>query len=59
MIDARKKADLYRKNFLKKHGIKQADISKLERRNKNLSFRTLKRLAVGMGRTPKVEFIRR
>ena len=59
MIDARKKADLYRKNFLKKNGIKQADISKLERRNKNLSVRTLKRLAAGMGRTPKVEFIRR
>lgn len=54
MIDARKKADLYRKNFLKKNGIKQADISKLERRNKNLSFRTLKRLAAGMGVLPKL-----
>ena len=58
MIDARKETGLTQKELSEKTGIAQADISKLERGNANPSLRTLKRLAVGMGRTLKVEFVK-
>lgn len=38
-------------------GITQGDISKLERGNVNPSIRTLQRLAKGMGKVLKIEFI--
>lgn len=58
MIDARKESGLTQKELSEKTGINQADISKLERGNANPSLITLKRLAVGMGCTLKVEFAR-
>ena len=58
MIDARKETGLTQKELADRTGIAQADISKLERGNANPSLRTLKRLAIGLGRTLKVEFAR-
>ena len=56
MIDARKSTGLTQKQLSEKTGITQADISKLESRNANPSFRTLQRLASGMGMKVKIEF---
>ena len=57
MIDARKASGLTQKQLSERTGIAQADISKLESGNANPSLKTLQRLAAGMGRKVKVEFL--
>ncbi len=57
LIDARKAAGLTQKELSEKTGIAQGDISKLENGSGNPSLRTLKRLAEGMGKTLRIEFV--
>ncbi len=57
LIDARKAAGLTQKELSEKTGIAQSDISKLENGSGNPSLRTLKRLAEGMGKTLRIEFV--
>ena len=57
IIDARKEAGLTQKELAEKTGIAQGDISKLERGVANPSIKTLQRLALGMGKTLKIEFL--
>lgn len=57
MIDARQESGITQKELAKRTGIAQGDISKLERGNVNPSIRTLQRLAKGMGKVLKIEFI--
>ncbi|MCC8076210.1 MAG: helix-turn-helix domain-containing protein [Clostridiales bacterium] len=57
MIEARRETGLTQKELSERTGISQGDISKLERGNGNPSLRTLQRLAAGLGRTLKIEFV--
>lgn len=57
MIDARQESGITQKELAKRTGIAQGDISKLERGNVNPSIRTLQRLAKGMGKVLKIEFV--
>lgn len=57
MIDAGQYDRITQKELAKRTGIAQGDISKLERGNVNLSIRTLQRLAKGMSKVLKIEFI--
>ena len=57
LIDARKASGLTQKQLAEITGIAQADISKLENGNANPSLRTLQRLASGMGKSLKIEFV--
>lgn len=57
MIDARKDANFSQKKLAEKTGIGQADISKIENGNANPSLRTLMRLAKGLNKRLKIEFI--
>ncbi|MCD7887478.1 MAG: helix-turn-helix domain-containing protein [Clostridiales bacterium] len=57
MIDARRETGLTQKELSERTGISQGDISKLERGNGNPSLRTLQRLAAGLGKTLKIEFV--
>ena len=57
LIDARKASGLTQKQLAEITGIAQADISKLENGNANPSLRTLQRLASGMGKALKIEFV--
>ena len=57
MLDARQESGIIQKELAKRTGIAQGDISKLERGNVNPSIRTLQRLAKGMGKVLKIEFI--
>ena len=57
IIDARQESGITQKELAKRTGIAQGDISKLERGNVNPSIRTLQRLARGMGKVLKIEFI--
>ena len=57
LIDARLETGLTQSELSKITGIAQGDISKLERGNGNPSIKTLKRLAAGMGKTLKIEFV--
>ena len=57
MIDARVSAGLTQSELAKKTGIAQADISRIENGNGNPSIKTLKRLAEGMGKYLKIEFV--
>lgn len=52
-----KSPELHRRKLAKRAGIVQGDISKLERGNVNPSIRTLQRLAKGMGKVLKIEFV--
>lgn len=45
------------KELADRTGIAQGDISKMENGNANPSIRTLQRLAIGMNRILKVEFV--
>ena len=56
IIDARKNTGLTQKQLSERTGIAQSDISRLENGNANPSLSTLKRLAVAMGMTLKIEF---
>ena len=57
MIEARKSAGLTQKQLAERTGIAQSDISKLETGNANPSLTTLRRLATGMGKQLKIEFV--
>ena len=57
VIDARQQAGLTQKELSERTGIAQGDIIKLENGNAHPSIRTLRRLAGGMGMTPKAEFL--
>jgi transcriptional regulator with XRE-family HTH domain len=59
IIDARKSVGLTQKQLSERTGIAQSDISKLESGDGNPSLRTLKRLALAMDMTLKIEFLRR
>lgn len=52
-----KSLELHRRKLAKRAGIVQGDISKLECGNVNPSIRTLQRLAKGMGKVLKIEFV--
>jgi len=56
MIDARKATGLTQKQLSERTGIAQGDISRIENGNANPSINTLKRLAIAMGMTLKIEF---
>ena len=57
LINARISAGLTQSELAQITGIAQADISKLENGNGNPSIRTLKRLAKGMGKSLRIEFV--
>ena len=57
MIDARKSQHLTQKELSARTGITQADISRIEKGNRNPSLNMLKKLAAGLGMTLKMEFI--
>ncbi len=57
IIDARKESGLTQKELAEKTGIAQGDISKIEKGLANPSLKTLKRLAIGMGKVLKIEFV--
>ena len=57
LIDARTAEGLTQKELSQRTGIAQSDISKLENGNANPSVRTLQRLAEGMGKKLKIEFV--
>lgn len=57
MIDARKTQNLTQKELSVRTGITQADISRIEKGNRNPSLNMLKKLAAGLGMTLKMEFI--
>ena len=57
IIDTRKATKLTQKELAKKTGIAQGDISKLENGSGNPSLKTLMRLAKGMGKKLKIEFV--
>ena len=57
LTDARKESGLTQKELAEKTGIAQSDISKLETGNANPSLKTLQRLAAGLGKKLRVEFI--
>lgn len=59
LIDARVSTGMTQRELSQKTGISQGDISKIERGTANPSVRTLKRLADGMGKTLKIEFVER
>ncbi|MBQ7656918.1 MAG: helix-turn-helix transcriptional regulator [Clostridia bacterium] len=57
LIQARNDSGLTQKQLSERTGITQADISKLENGNANPSLRTLQRLATGMGKQLRLEFV--
>lgn len=57
IIDARRSSGLTQKELSKRTGIAQGDISKLKKGNANPSIRTLQRLAAGMGKFLRIEFV--
>lgn len=57
IIEGRERRDLTQQQLAEITGIQQADISRLENGTGNLSLRTLKRLAAGMGMQLKLEFV--
>ena len=57
IIDARVNSGMSQQELSKKTGIAQGDISKIERGNGNPSVKTLQRLAAGMGKKLKIEFV--
>ncbi len=57
IIDARKESGLTQKELANRVGMTQSDISKLENGMANPSLKTLQRLATGLGRKLKIEFV--
>ncbi len=57
VIDARVATGMTQQQLAEATGIAQGDISKLERGSGNPSVRTLWRLAAGMGKRLKIEFV--
>ena len=56
MLEARMSQGMTQQQLAEKTGIKQGDISKLERGNGNPSLRTLQRLADGLGMKLSITF---
>ena len=59
LIEARNKKKLSQKQLAEKTGMTQADISKIESENRNLSIRTLQRLVDGLDMDLKIQFVSR
>ena len=59
LIETRNKKKLSQKQLAEKTGMTQADISKIESGNRNLSIRTLQRLADGLDIDLKIQFVSR
>ncbi len=57
LMDARIRAGMTQVELSQKSGISQADISRLENGSRNPSLALLKRLAVAMNTTLKIEFV--
>ena len=57
MIDARQETGLTQKELSERTGITQGDISKLENGNANPSIKTLKRIAMAMGKQLRISFV--
>lgn len=57
LIRARMDSGITQKQLSEKTGITQGDISKMENGTYNPSIRTLKRLAAGMGKQLRLEFV--
>jgi predicted transcriptional regulator len=57
LIDARCESGLTQKQLSELSGIAQGDISKLEKGKSNPSVRTLQKLAKGMGKVLRIEFV--
>ena len=57
MIDARQETGLTQKELSEKTGITQGDISKLENGNANPSIKTLKRIAMAMGKQLRISVV--
>ena len=57
LVDARIEQNLTQTELAEITGINQADISKLERGNRNPTLNMLKKLANGLGYTLKIEFV--
>ncbi len=57
IVEGREEKELTQKQFAEITGIDQADISRLENGTANPSLKTLKRLAAGMGKQLKLEFV--
>jgi predicted transcriptional regulator len=57
LIAARKEKGLTQQELSKLTGVAQADISRIESGNGNPSFKTLKRLAEGLGKKLQVTFV--
>ncbi len=58
MITARQESGLTQKELAEKSGIPQSNISRIESGSANPSWKTLNRLAYGMGMHIKLEFVR-
>lgn len=57
LIDARKQQGITQKELSAKTGIDQADISKIENGKLNISFKTMRKLAKGLGKTLQIRLI--
>lgn len=57
MLDARIEQNLSQKQLAERTGIDRADISRLENGNANPSLKLLKRIADGLGKKLKIEFV--
>ena len=57
MIDARQETGLTQKELSEKTGITQGDISKLENGKANPSIKTLKRIAMAMGKQLRISVV--
>lgn len=57
LIDARREQGLTQKELSKRTGINQSDISKIEHGKLNISFKTMRRLADGLGKTLQVQLV--
>lgn len=57
MLDARIAENMTQQQLADRTGIDRADISKLENGNGNPSLKLLKRLAEGLGRKLRIEFV--
>lgn len=57
ILNARKENNITQKQLSELTGIAQGDISKIENGNANPSLRTIERIAKGIGKRVKLEFV--
>ena len=57
VIEARKESGITQKELSELTGIAQGDISKLENGNANPSIKTLKRIAMALGKELQIKFV--